>query len=500
MTKRFFLLLIFAVAISSVDLSAQFKKTPNGLTWKVLFPDFYTPLTDLSHFRSENFQSIGGAEIGYYRNINKYFNVGAPLRLMTATLPVSRTKLAPRSELLAGLDVMGQLHLFGNNGRFLVPYLTGGIGALYEDLKGKVTAQVPVGAGLNIRLMDGLYLQGQTEYRYGLADNRNNWVTSGGLLVLFGKMQDRDGDGIADDDDKCPDVKGIAKFQGCPDTDGDGIQDSEDSCPLEYGLIALKGCPDRDEDGIADKDDACPDEKGLAALNGCPDRDGDGIADKDDDCPDVKGTIELRGCPDTDGDGIADKDDACPNEKGTKANKGCPDTDGDGIVDKDDACPTVAGILKFKGCPDTDGDGLMDKDDKCPKEAGPISNQGCPEMKKEDKEVLTFATQAVQFETGKTSLLKKSYPVLDKVYEVLMKYPNYNCSINGFTDNVGNPSYNQKLSEGRAKVCMDYLVKKGVPASRLTSAGYGENQPVGDNKTAAGRAQNRRTEFNVFPK
>jgi len=156
--------------------------------------------------------------------------------------------------------------------------------------------------------------------------------------------------------------------------------------------------------------------------------------------------------------------------------------------------------LKFKGCPDTDGDGLMDKDDKCPKEAGPISNQGCPEMKKEDKEVLTFATQAVQFETGKTSLLKKSYPVLDKVYEVLMKYPNYNCSINGFTDNVGNPSYNQKLSEGRAKVCMDYLVKKGVPASRLTSAGYGENQPVGDNKTAAGRAQNRRTEFNVFPK
>jgi outer membrane protein OmpA-like peptidoglycan-associated protein len=121
-------------------------------------------------------------------------------------------------------------------------------------------------------------------------------------------------------------------------------------------------------------------------------------------------------------------------------------------------------------------------------------------MKKEDKEVLNFATQAVQFETGKTSLLKKSYPVLDQVFDVLTKYPNYSCSINGHTDNVGNSKNNQKLSEGRAKVCMDYLVKKGIAASRLTSAGFGDSQPVGDNKTAAGRAKNRRTEFNVFLK
>ncbi len=496
MAKRIMLLLIFAVAISSTDLSAQYKSAPHGVTWKVLFPDFYTPLTDLSHFRSDNFKSIGGAEIGYFRNINKYFNVGAPLRIMSAKIPVSKTKTTEYTQFLAGLDLMGTLHLFGNKGRILVPYLTGGIGGLYENQGNKFGLQVPVGAGLNIRLMDGFYLQGQTEYRYGLSENRNSWVTSAGILIAFGK-QDRDGDGISDDEDKCPDVKGLEKFQGCPDTDADGIQDSEDACPLEYGLPELKGCPDKDGDGIADKDDACPEEKGPAALNGCPDRDDDGIADKDDACPDVKGTVELKGCPDTDGDGITDTEDACPNEKGTKANKGCPDTDGDGIVDKDDACPTVAGLAKFKGCPDTDGDGLADKDDKCPKEAGPISNKGCPEIKKEDKEVLNFATQAVQFETGKTSLLKASYPVLDQVLEVLKKYPNYNCSIDGHTDSVGEPANNQKLSEGRAKVCKDYLISKGIPADRLTSTGYGESKPIADNKFAPGRAKNRRTEFNV---
>ena len=115
------------------------------------------------------------------------------------------------------------------------------------------------------------------------------------------------------------------------------------------------GNTDRDKDGILDKDDACPDVFGLAEFQGCPDTDGDGVPDKDDQCPDVAGPVENNGCPwpDTDGDGVVDKDDACPEVAGPAENNGCPwpDTDGDGILDKDDACPTVFGLAQYNGCP-----------------------------------------------------------------------------------------------------------------------------------------------------
>ncbi|MEO6542255.1 MAG: outer membrane beta-barrel protein, partial [Ferruginibacter sp.] len=92
---------------------------------------------------------------------------------------------------------------------------------------------------------------------------------------------------------------------------------------------------DRDGDGIADAQDKCPDVRGLAALQGCPDRDGDGIADGDDKCPDVAGVSRYQGCPipDTDKDGINDELDKCPTVAGVSRYLGCPipDTDGDGL-------------------------------------------------------------------------------------------------------------------------------------------------------------------------
>ena len=115
------------------------------------------------------------------------------------------------------------------------------------------------------------------------------------------------------------------------------------------------GNTDRDKDGIKDKDDACPDVFGLAQFNGCPDTDGDGVQDSEDNCPEVAGPIENQGCPwpDTDGDGVLDKDDECPEVAGPAENKGCPwkDTDGDGVLDKDDACPEVPGLPEYNGCP-----------------------------------------------------------------------------------------------------------------------------------------------------
>lgn len=112
---------------------------------------------------------------------------------------------------------------------------------------------------------------------------------------------------------------------------------------------------DKDRDGIPNKDDHCPEVAGLAEFNGCPDTDGDGIPDKEDLCPTVAGPVENNGCPwpDTDGDGVIDKDDACPAVSGPHENNGCPwpDSDGDGILDKDDACPTVPGMPEYNGCP-----------------------------------------------------------------------------------------------------------------------------------------------------
>lgn len=82
---------------------------------------------------------------------------------------------------------------------------------------------------------------------------------------------------------------------------------------------------DRDGDGVPDKDDLCPDTPGLASLQGCPDRDGDGIADHLDACPDVAGPVEFSGCPDTDGDGVPDNLDRCPKVAGPASNHGCPE-------------------------------------------------------------------------------------------------------------------------------------------------------------------------------
>ena len=112
---------------------------------------------------------------------------------------------------------------------------------------------------------------------------------------------------------------------------------------------------DRDGDGVADVDDKCPDTPGSAALMGCPDRDGDGIADADDKCPDAAGTAKYQGCPipDTDGDGINDEQDKCPTVAGTARYEGCPipDSDGDGVNDELDKCPTRAGDASNQGCP-----------------------------------------------------------------------------------------------------------------------------------------------------
>jgi OmpA-OmpF porin, OOP family len=265
------------------------------------------------------------------------------------------------------------------------------------------------------------------------------------------------------------------------------------------GLTFKFGGKDTDGDGIYDKDDACPEEAGLKEFQGCPDTDGDGIADKDDACPNEAGTKELNGCPDTDGDGIIDSEDACPTEPGTKIMNGCPDADGDGVADKDDACPTVAGPKENKGCPwpDTDGDGVADKDDACPTVPGTVANNGCPEVTDDAMKKLNEYGKTILFNSGKASFQKQTMPILQAMAAILKEYPTAKFSLEGHTDSDGAEAMNQKLSEDRAAAVKNFLVENGIAADRLTSKGFGETMPVDTNKTAKGKANNRRVEVKL---
>jgi outer membrane protein OmpA-like peptidoglycan-associated protein len=266
------------------------------------------------------------------------------------------------------------------------------------------------------------------------------------------------------------------------------------------GITFKFGGKDTDGDGIYDKDDACPDVPGLKEFQGCPDTDGDGIPDKDDACPDVAGPKEFQGCPDTDGDGIPDKDDACPEVAGPKQFNGCPDTDGDGVPDNVDKCPTVKGPKENGGCPwpDRDGDVVADKDDKCPDVKGTVANNGCPEVSDETIKKLNAYAKTILFNSGKASFQKQTFPVLQSITAILKEYPNSRFSIEGHTDSDGKDAFNQKLSEDRAKAVKDYLIENGIDSDRLSSIGYGESKPIDTNKTAKGKANNRRVEVKLI--
>ena len=209
--------------------------------------------------------------------------------------------------------------------------------------------------------------------------------------------------------------------------------------------------------------------------------------------------VVAKTVADTDGDGVADDVDACVDVAGPAENKGCPwlDTDKDGVLDKDDKCPTVAGPKENAGCPwkDTDGDGVADKDDKCPTVKGTAANKGCPEATAEVIKSLNTYSKAIMFDSGKSTIRPESTSKLEEIVKVMTEYNATNFKLEGYTDNTGVAAKNLQLSKERAAAVKDYLISKGISADRLSSEGYGIVKPIASNKTAAGRAQNRRVEI-----
>jgi outer membrane protein OmpA-like peptidoglycan-associated protein len=297
------------------------------------------------------------------------------------------------------------------------------------------------------------------------------------------------------------------------------------------GIVFEPSIGDRDGDGIKDDVDKCPDEPedrdGFEDENGCPDPDNDrdGIPDDDDRCPDTPEDIDndedRDGCPegdtgDRDGDGMLDNVDKCPDEPedtdGFQDEDGCadPDNDKDGILDADDLClddpEDKDGFEDGDGCPDNDQDKdrILDKDDKCPDKPeaynGFEDQDGCPDR---GRVVVTDGSidilDMVYFDTNKDTIQSRSFPILDAVAATLQGTPGIGLiEIQGHTDDQGNDAYNLDLSDRRAKSVMKYLVDKGVDAKRLTAQGYGETQPLEPGRTKKARDRNRRVAFLIL--
>jgi OOP family OmpA-OmpF porin len=122
-----------------------------------------------------------------------------------------------------------------------------------------------------------------------------------------------------------------------------------------------------------------------------------------------------------------------------------------------------------------------------------VDEEGCQVLFEAKRKTLIL--EGVNFETGKSELTGESQTILDAVASSLVANEEIKVQVGGHTDNTGSAALNKRLSQARAESVRQYLISKGVAADRLTAAGFGPSKPIASNKSAAGRAQNRRVEL-----
>jgi len=250
---------------------------------------------------------------------------------------------------------------------------------------------------------------------------------------------------------------------------------------------AAPGRGDRDGDGIPDSVDACPDEPedkdGFQDEDGCPDpdNDGDGIPDKDDQCPnepeDKDGFQDQDGCPDrdNDNDGIPDALDKCPNEPedkdGFQDDDGCPDedNDGDGIPDKDDKCPndpeTVNGFEDDDGCPDVRATtGPEERPDRIDLKGQPIA------FDRNGKLTAPAKTLLVQVAT----IVKQRKLTIRVEVHVPLGTKSTNANVI-----AAQKKKDKQTAQRRATEVQDFLISQGVPQSQVQAVAIGSDRPLG---------------------
>lgn len=604
--KKFNLLLtaLMVLFLSSTVLNAQNKRDPWAVTVGAHAVD-YTSVRGFANefFNYENYSIVPPlSKLSIIRNLNNSFDLD--LTASVGEIDNDRLRISDEFFINAGLGIRYKLangYIIGENSWF-DPYIRVGVNYNRYDFTsiGDADGNLPEGypvyendGGNPVMDADGNYVV--VDQLYGQPElGKDHLGISGGLgLNLW--FTKNFGLNIASDYNWIPASKsdyfdffqhtvGVTFRFGNKDRDGDGIEDDVDACPDEPGVPSdnpeCNGCPDNDGDGICNNSDACPDEAGPVENNGCPilDRDGDGINDDVDDCPDTPGvesSIEgCNGCPDSDGDGVCDSKDECPQEFGTVANNGCPEivdncTDIQAIKDAlknvlfeynsdqltaqsmatlDQIAPILTSdkiknaYWLVEGHTDNKGsqnynlplsekraasvkDYLISKGvpSSMLKSVGfglslPITTNETEEGRARNRRVeLKFAdsnfqpaaievtgdcanvqiadlAKMIYFQTGKDVLVEASKQSLDVIAQYLNATEG-NYEIQGHTDDVGSDANNLTLSQKRAQTVLDYLVAKGVSGSRLKAVGYGESQPKYDNKTADGRAQNRRIEI-----
>jgi len=218
---------------------------------------------------------------------------------------------------------------------------------------------------------------------------------------------------------------------------------------------------------------------------------------------------------DEDDDGVPDFSDACPSEpelyNRMDDEDGCPerDPDGDGLFGAADECPEEAedfeGFEDEDGCPDVDndGDGNPDSADECPNRAetdnGFEDEDGCPDEVPTRVAEYIGVLEGIRFPSGSAKIRdRRSRRILGDVAATLAEYPSVRVRISGHTDDRGRAEKNVQLSRERADAVKWFLVDKGIEHTRIVTAGYGPERPLADNGTRAGRAKNRRIEFELL--
>jgi len=427
--------LLLAFAILCNNAFAQKKGTLIGLHYNMA--DFKAPTGIKDPITGKVYSSIRemdkGISLAYWKGLTSKIDLAVKANAMFRDYSGIYQGITGKTEIGLELEPTLNIRPFSDASK-IAPFLTAGIGGgMYND---KFGAFAPAGVGIQFNFASITYLFVQAQYKFTLTEK----VLGDNLFYSIGFAQN------------------IGKEKILP--------------PPPPPVPVVEAPKDRDGDGVIDDNDKCPDVAGLAALQGCPDRDGDGITDADDKCPDVKGLAKYNGCP-------------------------IPDTDKDGVNDEEDKCITVAGVARYQGCPipDTDKDGVNDEEDKCINEAGPASNFGCPVIAQVVIDKINYAAKNIFFATGSAKLLPKSFKSLNEVAKIMADDASLKLDIDGHTDNVGTAEKNQTLSESRAASVKAYLQSKGVDESRITSVGHGLDMPIADNKTAAGRAKNRRVEM-----
>lgn len=319
------IMLVFSF-LSFYGLSAQeisYKKKPSfGAHFSLI--DFKTAAdlrvnTLATVLEDKNWYRMGtmnpALTISYLEGLSENLDFNARLTSAFLRYPYRNPEFTPNSSrFYLEADANVNLKLLSDK-YIVVPYLQAGVGAALASRT--FIAHIPLGAGIQFKISKDAFIHLNSAYRVPVTD-RANYSLFHSLGIVAGLTSDpvnetnttrgndkipadKDGDGILDEADACPDVKGLASLKGCPDSDNDGIGDSEDKCPTVAGVAKYQGCPvpDQDKDGIIDENDKCPQEFGVARYDGCPvpDGDKDGINDEVDKCPAESGIPELGGCP-----------------------------------------------------------------------------------------------------------------------------------------------------------------------------------------------------------